>query len=69
MVKCDGEFDDAKSRAKMAAGARNRIDQFVAQFGGELWQIGFTQLPQVLRHPDPVEQRGGTGMCHINLWN
>lgn len=35
-VDGDRQFDDAETGAKMAAGARHRIDHFVPDFAGKL---------------------------------
>jgi hypothetical protein len=56
----DRELDHAEAGAEMAAGDGDRVDGFLAQFGGELGQVLFREPAQILRKPDLVEQ-GGLG--------
>ncbi len=57
IVERDGQFDDAEPRTQMAAGDRNDIDGFLAQFIGQLAQIGAGKAPQRGRFPHLVQKR------------
>ena len=41
IVEGDRQFDHAEAGAEMAAGVRDGVDQFGAQFGGQLRQVAF----------------------------
>ena len=43
IVEGDCQLDDAEPGAEMAPGNRDGIDRLLAQFGSELWEIGFGQ--------------------------
>jgi len=43
------ELDGAEARGQMSAGARNALDDFVADFSGDLFRLLFRQLPEVRR--------------------
>ena len=51
-----GQFDHAEARAQMPAGDRYRRNHFLAQFVGQLAQLGRFQLTQVCRGLDGVQQ-------------
>ena len=57
-VDCDGEFDNAEGRAKMAAGFRHGRDGFGAEFIGALGEFIVGQPPQIGRIGNAVENRG-----------
>src|SRR4051794_38955130 len=76
VMQRDGQLDDAETSPEMPAGDRYRVDQFGAQFVGDLPQIGFGKAPQIGRGVDPVKERRpvrdsggafiqGTGSCHV----
>ena len=52
-----GQLDDAEAGAEMAAGHRNRIDGFLTQFVGDLPDLLYLELPQIVRGADRVEKR------------
>ena len=54
----DGEFDHAERGAEMAAGDRNGVDGFGAQFIGELLELLGREIPHIGRDVDPVQERG-----------
>ena len=60
VVQGDGEFDHAKAGAKMAAGDGHRIDCLGPQLVGDLPELAFTKLAQILWIADLVKQ-GGLG--------
>jgi hypothetical protein len=57
-MKRDGQFDDAKASAQMAAGLGDGINGFGPQFAGELFELFGRQIFKVVRKKDAVEQRG-----------
>src|SRR5262245_20093832 len=57
IVQGHRQLDDAKTRPKMSAGNRDRIDRFLAQLGRKLRQAQLRQLAQVSGCLDPIEQR------------
>ena len=58
VVQRDRQLDDAEAGAEMAAGDRDRVDGFAAQFVGDLPQLVGLEAPEVLRGLDLVEQWG-----------
>ncbi len=56
----DGQLDHAETRAQVAAGDGHGIDGLETQLVGELTQIGFGKLAEVLGRFDGVEERGFT---------
>ncbi|GHE47751.1 hypothetical protein GCM10019059_03120 [Camelimonas fluminis] len=58
IMEGDGQLDHAKPGAKMAAGDRDRINGFGAQFVGDLRQIAFGERPQVGGDAHLIEERG-----------
>ena len=48
VVQRDGQLDHAEPGAQMAAGHRDRVDRLGAQLVGELPQLAFVELAQVL---------------------
>ena len=56
IMQRDRELDHAQARAEMAAGDRDRVDGFLAQFVGQLGKVFFRKTPQVFRNADLVEQ-------------
>jgi hypothetical protein len=57
VMERNGQFDNAKSRAEMSTGGRNRIDQFGPQLLRQLRQVGFRQLAQIRRDFHAIKQR------------
>ena len=57
VVQRHGELDHAEPGAEMAAGHRDRINHFLAEFVGELAQVGRIELAQIRRRVDLVKQR------------
>ena len=55
VVKGHREFDDAKTRAEMAAGDSHSVDRFSAQFIGNLLQLPCIDTAQISRALDGVE--------------
>ena len=52
VVKCDGKFDDAETRAKMSFFFGNDIDDEIAQFHGQMRQLLPREFSQVIREND-----------------
>ena len=55
-VQGNRQLHDAEPGAEVPARHRDGIDRLLAQLGGELRQVGFGQLAQVLGRLYPVEQ-------------
>ena len=55
-VQRDGQLDDAEAGAEMAAGDRDGIDDFGAQFVGDLAQLRAVERLQIGGRIDGVEQ-------------
>ena len=53
----DGQLDDAKACAKMAAGDGHGVDRLMPQFVGDLFEIDGLQLAQIVRRLNRVEKR------------
>ena len=58
VVQRDGELDDAKAGAEMAAGHRDGVDRLGAQLVGKAAKIAFVEPAQVGRLGDIVEKTG-----------
>ncbi len=59
VVQRHRQLDDAKARAQMSAGDRHRLDGLPTQLVGELPQVRFRQLPQLVRKRHLVQKRFG----------
>ena len=57
VVEGSGQFDHAEASAEMSTGYRNRIDGFLTQFVGNLPDLLYLELPQIVRGSDRVEKR------------
>ncbi|GAB5508335.1 MAG: hypothetical protein Rhirs2KO_34980 [Rhizobiaceae bacterium] len=76
VVERNSQLDNAQSGAEMPARLGHCIDEFGAQFLGELRQFSLVKLAKVIRDPDAVQQRrGGVATqfwlgpeLHIGLW-
>ena len=64
------QFDNAKPRAQMPTGNRNRIDGFSAQFIRDLLQLGGFQFTQIFGNVDGIQQRshGFTRNGSLNIF-
>ncbi len=58
VVECDGQLDDAKPGAKMAAGHGHGVDHLGAQFLGDLLEVRGRKGAQIGGHLDAVEKWG-----------
>jgi hypothetical protein len=67
IVQGHRQLDDAQSRSEMAAGLRDDVDEFGAQFRRELREIAFGKRPQVRRNEHPVEQRRLWSIGHFGV--
>jgi hypothetical protein len=59
-----GQLDDAEAGAEMPTRYRNRIDGFLTQFVGNLPDLLYLELPQIVRGSDRVEKRRFTICGH-----
>ncbi len=57
VVQGDGQLDDAQAGTEMPAGLANRVEQLLAQFVGQCFELGFAQTAQAGRSVSTVEQR------------
>ena len=64
VVQRHRQLDHAEPGAEMAAGDRNCRNRLLAQLVGELPEVGFGQLAQILRRPDAIEQGSGWRRSH-----
>ena len=60
-----GQLDNAEPGTEMPAGDRHGVDQLIAQFVGDLAQIGLGKLAQIGRHVDLVQERRSVGNVGI----
>ena len=56
------QLDDAQAGAEMAAGHRDRVDQFGAQLAGNLLQLALVEAPEIRWLLDLVEKRRDIGV-------
>ena len=63
----DREFDHAQSGAQVAAGHRDGVDHFLAEFVGKSRQLGLRQRAQICRRHDFVENRRLRSPCCPSL--
>ncbi len=66
-VNGDGQFDNAKTRAKMATGGGHGIDRFTAQFVGKLFQLRIVKAAHIRRGMNPVEKGRGAVRARCRL--
>jgi hypothetical protein len=60
-VERDGEFDDAKPGAEMAAGDGDGVDRLLPQLVGKLCQLRGLEPSEIGGPADRVEKRGFDG--------
>jgi hypothetical protein len=56
VMQGDGQFDHPEARAEMPAGLADRVEQVLAQFVGQGFQLGLAQTAQLIRRIRAVEQ-------------
>lgn len=66
VVQGDGQLDDAQTGTKMPTGLPNGVEQFLAQFVGQRFQVGFGQPAQAGRRVSAVEQRRDRAFAGIS---
>jgi hypothetical protein len=69
VVDRGGEFHDAEAGAKVAAGYRNGVDGFLAEFVGDLPHLLDLELAQIVGRADGIEKRrfAKCGHCDIQF--
>ena len=62
-----GQFHDAEAGAEMAAGHRNGVDGFLAEFVGDLTHLLDLELAKVVGRADGIEKRRLTKCGHSDI--
>jgi len=67
VVDRGGEFHDAEAGAEVAAGHRNGVDGFLAEFVGDLTHLLDLELAKVVGRSDGIEKRRFTKCGHSDI--